>query len=85
MVARQEVWGRRMDSNLAPALSAHAESVWGFFFAKFFRLGRTVLTNLAPALSVYTESVWGFFYAKFFLERLRDFFNFARPIYPIER
>ena len=42
-------------------------------------------SNLAPALSVYTESVWGFFYAKFFLERLRDFFNFARPIYPIER
>ena len=69
MVARQEVWGRRMDSNLAPALSVYTESVWGFFFAKFFRLGRTVrpltLTNLAPALSVYTESVWGFFYAKF--------------------
>ena len=59
-----------MDSNLAPALSVYTESVWGFFFAKFFRLGRTVrpltLTNLAPALSVYTESVWGFFYAKFF-------------------
>ena len=46
-MARQEVWGRKKDSNIAPALSVNTERVWGFFYAKFFRRGCVIFLDFA--------------------------------------